>query len=61
MLRGTSKDVPESVISLSPRSRERMKQRAEILSGGEQQMLAVASAMCMEPQVVLPDESSKGS
>jgi branched-chain amino acid transport system ATP-binding protein len=59
--RGMDRFKPlELVFSLFPRLRERLAQRAETLSGGEQQMLAIGRALMTQPRFLMLDEPSQG-
>jgi branched-chain amino acid transport system ATP-binding protein len=58
--RGTEKESIERAADAFPRLRERLAQRSGTLSGGEQQMLALARAYVRQPKVVLLDEVSFG-
>ena len=53
-------ETMETVYQRFPRLRERTKQMAGTLSGGEQQMLAMGRALMSHPQIILMDEPSMG-
>ena len=55
------RDAPMAqVVALFPRLAERLDQRAETLSGGEQQMLAIGRALMTRPRLLMLDEPSQG-
>lgn len=56
---GITEDM-ERIFGLFPRLKERIKQKAGTMSGGEQQMLAIGRAMMARPKLLLLDEPSMG-
>jgi branched-chain amino acid transport system ATP-binding protein len=59
-IRGRAKETMEELCQTFPRLRERLNQSAETLSGGEQQMLAIARTLMGHPRVIMLDEPSLG-
>ncbi len=58
--RSREEEIVERIAETFPRLKERLAQEADTLSGGEQQMLAIARAMVSDPKLIMLDEPSEG-
>jgi branched-chain amino acid transport system ATP-binding protein len=58
--RNRTRDIVEEIAETFPRLKERLNQEAVTMSGGEQQMLAIARAMAAKPKMIMLDEPSEG-
>jgi branched-chain amino acid transport system ATP-binding protein len=58
--RRRTREIVEEIAETFPRLKERLSQEAVTLSGGEQQMLAIARAMAAHPKMIMLDEPSEG-
>lgn len=59
-LKSREAEIIDQIAQTFPRLKERLNQNAITMSGGEQQMLAIARAIASEPDMILLDEPSEG-